>query len=229
MPTDPLTLHEDFGEIDRLGAAIRAYRIASGGMLADAMIKAGKELSYNLYKETVKITPAESVILAVPRRSGWLSRKRHGRSINTKPKTSVVRQQIVTHGGINGMIQWRLRHRKFSASGWLPAFRAFVAANRGSVASTFRTLGWLDANVDEKGNAHLIIGNRAGPISTVISRKDILHKAVDGVFRGMAPYIQKKLGAQAQQIFLNLGAPQAMAAVTPFAPPDDREKIAIAG
>jgi hypothetical protein len=177
-----LTLSEDSRSVDRLGNAIRAYKLASGRTLAFAMIKTGRELAYALHKETAKIAPSEAKLLQLPEEQGWRIKRQKGSAMEE--------------------IYRRIRHRKFAAAGWLPAIRGFV---RTDTVTTFnKRLGAVLAQVDLNGRCHIQLINRAGPIAKVMSKFGILRKAINDVFRGFAPYIKRKLGDEARKAFWKL-------------------------
>lgn len=184
-------------QIDRIGNAIRAYKLASGRTLAFAMIKTGKELAFALHRETGKITPSEERIREVPANAGWLMRPRP-KSLGTD-KSHEVRKQIIKAGGVNEMINARVRSRYFHAAGWKPAIHGFLKNN---LVTTFqKRLGGVIAAVDMNGRCHIVEINRAGIIREITDRHQILRKAVNDVFRGFAPYIKRKLGEEARAAF----------------------------
>lgn len=211
MPSSPLEINEDWRQVERLTGAIRAYEKASGRGLMFAVVKTGRELTFALHKETARIAPSVEAIKAVPEKAGWLDRSRsHKRKPDSGEKQAKARRELVgtesAGHGIQGLIAWRTRHRKFLAAGWLPALRSFVAAGEtGLPKEAVKKLGALIAQVQDDGNLHIRIINHAGPVRTVLERKGVLRRAVNQVFRGMNSYIRRKLGEEARKAFWNLG------------------------
>ena len=196
-----LATSEESRQLDRLGKILGAYHKASGRTLAFAMIKTGRELAFALHKETVKITPTAARIEQDVSNVGWGMRPRP-RSKGTEGSHH-VRSALVKYRGVQGMIAARILHRKFAASGWLPAIRAFVAPN--TVTTIHRKLGACEAKVEiDQGTTHIVLINYAGPIRKVCDAHGILPKAVNTVRRGMLPYIKRKLGDEARAAFAKL-------------------------
>ena len=177
-----LTVTEDSRQLDRLGQAIRAYKLASGRTLTFAMIKTGRELAYALHTEVKKIAPTEATIRELPSSLGWRIKRRSGAAIVE--------------------IQRRMKHLHFMQSGWLPAIRGFGRDRETTFAQTnVKKLGALIARHNDQGDVSLDLINRAGPARRIHEQHGIVRKAVAKVMRGFQPYIRRKLGDEAVKAF----------------------------
>lgn len=178
-----LATTEDSRQLDRIGNAIKAYRIASGQTLAFSMIHVARALAYALHSETVKIAPTEAKLLELPGALGWRIKRGLGGGRESAMKA----------------IYNRIKHRKFLGAGWLPAVRGFVQTN--TVTSLDKRLGAVLAQVSNSGEVHIVLINRAGGIEKETNSRGLLRKATNRVFLRIAPYIKSHLGADARKAF----------------------------
>lgn len=174
-----LTTTETSDQLNRLGLAIRAYKVASGRTLGFAIIKAGRNLAFSLYAETRKISPSKQKLLELGPALGW----------------RVKRKQ----GGALAELRRRVNSRFFHALGWLPAKKGFSKTN--TVTSVRNKYGALYAVVEQTGTAHLQLVNFTGHIEKVTGRHGIMQRAVNDVLADMRPYIKTKLGQDAAIAF----------------------------
>ena len=178
-----LTITEDSQQLDRLGNAIKAYRLASGQSLAFSMIHVARNLAYALHSETAKIAPSESKLMELPGALGWRIKRPIGGG-----KGSAMKE-----------VYRRINARRFLAAGWLPAVRGFVQNN--TVTTLDKRLGAVQAQVETTGEVHIVLINRAGGIEKETKARGLLEKAVRRVFLDIAPYIKSHLGEEARKAF----------------------------
>ena len=180
-----LTVTEDSKALDRLGTAIRAYKIASGRTLTFAMIKTGRELAYALHKETKKHSPTQAMIRDLPEALGWRIKRRSGKALKE--------------------IERRQRHVGFVQAGWLPAIRGFGNDRETKFVHTnIKQLGAVVAQTNDNGDVSITLINRTPPAKKMMEKYGIIKTAVTRVRLGFAPYIKRKLGDDAVKAFSQL-------------------------
>lgn len=193
-----LNTTDSSAQFDRLGKAIGAYKVASGRVLAFAVIKTGRELAFALFQETAKTTPTKSSLMELPAKLGW-----NDRSLRKHPKrtsgSAWARHQIIKFGGVQEMIERRIKSRFFAASGWRPAIKGFIS--KGMVTTVEKRLGGLKAGVSLDGNCRIVLYNDTVVIATLFKEHGIMEKVVNRVLAGYRPYINLKLGEAAAQEF----------------------------
>ena len=171
----------DSTQIDRLARAVGVYSVASRKTLGYAVTKAAKELSWQLHRETAKETPSKEELLGLGEKLGWRIRRRPGKTAKQELRRRVAR-------------------RKYSASGWLPAVRAFI--RDGGYRSNGTPQGFAQGRIDAaSGEAVIRLVNRTAVIEQLTRSRGILQRAVSGVVANMAPYIRRKLGEDAERSF----------------------------
>ncbi len=198
-----LEVSENFSPILALNAAVVAYRKASQRTLAFSIVHLGRDLSYQLRNETRKIAPPESAIYAVPGKFGWRAGSGRKHRQTGREGAPRARVQLQRAGGYAGLILKRIGHIGFSARGWGAAVAGFKI--RDQVQTTTNRIGGVVAQVDAAtGIASIRIYNRAGIISELTDKHQLLRRAIAEVYSDFAVYIQKRLGDDAKNTFLNL-------------------------
>lgn len=183
-----LTPKENWGDLDRLSGALKAYQIASGKTLAYSMINTAGVLASSLHKETKKISPSEeklrSVAGSTPSKSG-----------DKKGMWAIKRKG----GGAWAEIFRRIRKKFYQAAGWVPAIKG--TRERGRITSFARPIGGIEGHVDDNGVAIITMWNRALGIAETTEKYKIMRKAITRTMLNFSSYIKRKLGEDAQKAF----------------------------
>jgi hypothetical protein len=194
--TPMIEISEDYRQLDRLATGIEHYEQASKHTLAFSIVSKARDLSYDLYKETKKITPSEAALREL---AGTTAGKKLLKNGRPKPGLWAIKRNS---GSVKDEIARRILTRFYTAKGWFPAIQAFRGKPRGQVSTVIKKVGSLIAEVDQtSGWASIRITNMTAVARTQIEKHGIIGKAVGAVLADIAEYIGKNLGGEARKSF----------------------------